>query len=121
MMYPSAVALRSPSPSGGTKTGGDHHEQAGHDPYSLAWLFTSLLLLREERGPHATGSAWLDIDGGHRLFERPVTAERLKARIRRRRVLIPVRANATELPVWLYVVGDRCTGGCKELTGGIWR
>ena len=41
----------------------------------LAWLF-SRLLLSEERGPHATGAAWLDTDGGHRLFKRPVTAER---------------------------------------------
>ena len=42
----------------------------------LAWLFTRLLLLSEERGPHATGAAWLDIDGCHRLFKRPVPAER---------------------------------------------
>jgi glucosamine 6-phosphate synthetase-like amidotransferase/phosphosugar isomerase protein len=42
----------------------------------LAWLFSRLLLLSEERGPHATGAAWLDADGGHRLFKRPVTAER---------------------------------------------
>jgi gamma-glutamylcyclotransferase (GGCT)/AIG2-like uncharacterized protein YtfP len=38
-----------------------------------------------------------------------------------RRVLVPVRTNGTVLPAWLYVVGDRWTGGCKELTGGIWR
>ena len=38
-----------------------------------------------------------------------------------RRVLVPVRTNGVELPAWLYVVGDRWTGGCKELTGGIWR
>ena len=31
----------------------------------LAWLFTRLLVLCEERGPHATGAAWLDADGGH--------------------------------------------------------
>jgi hypothetical protein len=42
----------------------------------LAWLFTRLLLLSEERGPHATGAAWRDADGGHRLFKRPATAER---------------------------------------------
>ena len=41
----------------------------------LAWLFTRLLL-SEERGPHATGAAWLDTDGCHRFFKRPVTAER---------------------------------------------
>ena len=38
-----------------------------------------------------------------------------------RRVLIPVRTNGVELPAWLYVVGDRWTGACKELTAGIWR
>ena len=38
-----------------------------------------------------------------------------------RRVLVPVRANGTGLPVWLYAMGDRWTGSFKELTGGIWR
>jgi len=38
-----------------------------------------------------------------------------------RRVLIPVRANGTMLPAWLYAVGDRWTGSFKELSGGIWR
>ena len=37
-----------------------------------------------------------------------------------RRVLVPVRANGTGLPVWLYVPGDRWTGSFKELTVGIW-
>lgn len=41
----------------------------------LTWLFTRLLVLSEERGPHATGTAWLDTDGGHRLIKRPMTAE----------------------------------------------
>ena len=41
----------------------------------LAWLFTRLLVLSGERGPHATGAAWLNLDGEHRLFKRPVTAE----------------------------------------------
>ncbi len=40
----------------------------------LTELFTRLLLLSEERGPHATGAAWLNRDGEHRLFKRPVTA-----------------------------------------------
>jgi glucosamine 6-phosphate synthetase-like amidotransferase/phosphosugar isomerase protein len=40
----------------------------------LAQLFTRLLLLSEERGPHATGAAWLNLDGEHRLFKRPVAA-----------------------------------------------
>ena len=38
-----------------------------------------------------------------------------------RRVLVPVRASGTRLPVWLYAMGDRWTGSFKELTGGIWR
>lgn len=38
-----------------------------------------------------------------------------------RRVLVPIRANGTVFPVWLYTVGDRWTGSFKELTGGIWR
>ena len=40
----------------------------------LAWLFTRLLVLSESRGPHATGVAWLNRDGEHRLFKRPVSA-----------------------------------------------
>ena len=42
----------------------------------LAWLFTQLLVLNEPRGPHATGVAWLNRDGEHRLFKRPVRASR---------------------------------------------
>lgn len=38
-----------------------------------------------------------------------------------RRVLVPVRINGTGLPAWLYMMGDRWTGACKELTAGIWR
>jgi len=40
----------------------------------LAWLFTRLLVMSEGRGPHATGVAWLNRDGEHRLFKRPVSA-----------------------------------------------
>ncbi len=43
----------------------------------LAWLFSQLLELSEERGPHATGVAWLKSDGEHNLFKRPVEASRL--------------------------------------------
>ena len=42
----------------------------------LAWLFTQLLVLNERRGPHATGVAWLNRDGEHKLFKRPVRASR---------------------------------------------
>lgn len=38
-----------------------------------------------------------------------------------RRVLIPVRANATLLPAWLYIVGDHWIGSFKDLSGGVWR
>lgn len=41
----------------------------------LTWLFTRLLVLSEQRGPHATGAAWLDLEGNHRIFKRPVIAE----------------------------------------------
>ena len=40
----------------------------------LARLFTRLLLLSEELGPHATGAAWLNRDGEYHLFKRPLTA-----------------------------------------------
>ncbi len=53
---------------------GEKRRRAEEREY-LAWLFTRLLVLSEERGPHATGAAWLKIDGGHRLFKRPVTPE----------------------------------------------
>lgn len=42
----------------------------------LAWLFSQLLELSEERGPHATGMAWLKRGGQHKLFKRPVEASR---------------------------------------------
>ena len=41
---------------------------------NLAWLFTRLLVMSECRGPHATGVAWLNRDGEHRLFKRPARA-----------------------------------------------
>jgi len=40
----------------------------------LTWVFTRLLELSEERGPHATGVAWVSREGEHRLFKRPVPA-----------------------------------------------
>ena len=42
----------------------------------LAWLFTELLVMSEKRGPHATGVVWLNRDGDHQLFKRPVPASR---------------------------------------------
>lgn len=40
----------------------------------LTWVFTRALELSEERGPHATGIAWVNREGEHRLFKRPVPA-----------------------------------------------
>lgn len=41
----------------------------------LTRLFTDLLVISRRRGPHATGVAWLNRDGKHRLFKRPIPAE----------------------------------------------
>lgn len=54
---------------------GERRRRAEERAYPT-WLFTCLLVLSEERGPHAIGAAWLDTDGRPRLFKQPVTAER---------------------------------------------
>ena len=41
----------------------------------LRQLFTELLVISRRRGPHATGLAWINCDGEHRLFKRPLPAE----------------------------------------------
>jgi len=38
-----------------------------------------------------------------------------------RRVIVLIQAGGAVIPAWLYVVGDRWTGGLKELSSGIWR
>jgi len=43
----------------------------------LTWMFTHLLVLSEERGSDATGIAWVNRDGEHRLFKRPAPATEL--------------------------------------------
>lgn len=40
----------------------------------LTWAFTRILEMSEERGSHATGIAWVNRDGKHRLFKRPIPA-----------------------------------------------
>jgi glucosamine 6-phosphate synthetase-like amidotransferase/phosphosugar isomerase protein len=40
----------------------------------LAEVFTRLLELSEERGPHATGVAWVNRDGEHALLKHPLPA-----------------------------------------------
>jgi glucosamine 6-phosphate synthetase-like amidotransferase/phosphosugar isomerase protein len=42
-------------------------------------LFTRLLVLSEHRGPHASGAAWLDASGAHRLYKTPQAASRFVA------------------------------------------
>lgn len=41
----------------------------------LSQLFTELLVMSRRRGPHPTGIAWINRDGEHRLFKRPLPAE----------------------------------------------
>lgn len=48
--------------------------RTGEEIDYLTWVFTRLLELSEERGPHATGIAWINREGEHRLFKRPVPA-----------------------------------------------
>ena len=43
----------------------------------LTWQFTRLLVMSEGLGPHATGVAWLNRDGEHALFKRPMRASQL--------------------------------------------
>jgi len=43
----------------------------------LRELFIRMLLHSEERGPHASGLAWLKTDGSHRIFKRPMRANEL--------------------------------------------
>ena len=43
----------------------------------LREVFIRMLLHSEERGPHASGLAWLKTDGGHRIFKRPMRAHEL--------------------------------------------
>ncbi len=43
----------------------------------ITWAFTRFLELSEERGPHATGMAWVNKAGEHRLFKRPIPASEL--------------------------------------------
>lgn len=40
-------------------------------------VFIRMLLCSEERGPHASGMAWLRTDGDFRLFKRPIRAHQL--------------------------------------------
>ncbi len=43
----------------------------------LREVFIRMLLHSEERGPHASGLAWLKADGSHRIFKRPMRAHEL--------------------------------------------
>ena len=50
----------------------------------LRELFIRMLLHSEERGPHASGLAWLKTDGSHRIFKRPMRAHELCTKNRSR-------------------------------------
>ena len=76
-----------------------------------------------------TGAPWGPVYGELLTFDDPET--RLPAIDRLegfhpggpclyRRVLVPAQVNGAGLPAWLYVAGDRWTGACKPLNGGIW-
>ena len=49
-------------------------ERGSEEIRHLQKLFIYLLLRSEGRGPHATGAAWLERDGEHRIYKRPVRA-----------------------------------------------
>ncbi len=51
-------------------------KRSGRELKRLAEVFTHLLVLSEPRGPHATGAAWMNADGEHGLFKRPMPASR---------------------------------------------
>lgn len=46
------------------------------DMAAVQELFTRLLVLSEHRGPHATGAAWMDASGSHRVLKAPQPASR---------------------------------------------
>lgn len=52
---------------------GRKKRRAGEREY-LKEVFTRLLVLSEPRGPHATGLAWVNDDGEHRIFKAPLPA-----------------------------------------------
>ena len=105
----------------------------------LADVATQALVAARMRDPeptpdrllkNATGAPWAPVYGELLTFDDPETRlpsiDRLEGfhhgnPCLYRRVLVPVRASGTRLPVWLYAMGDRWTGSFKELTGGIWR
>ncbi|MCP9443515.1 MAG: gamma-glutamylcyclotransferase [Nitrospira sp.] len=79
---------------------------------------------------NATGAPWGPVYGELLTFDDPESRipaiDRLEGfhpggQSLYKRVLVPLRTKETVLSAWLYMVGDRWTGGCKELTAGIWR
>lgn len=63
----------------------------------LQKLFLYLLLKSEERGPHATGAAWLDGGGKHRICKRPVKASEFV----RDRIFTQLLAGVSGRTTWL--------------------
>lgn len=63
----------------------------------LQKIFIYLLLRSEERGPHATGAAWLDCSGKHRIFKRPIRASKFV----RERAVAELLAGLSGRTTWL--------------------
>ena len=67
------------------------------DLQDLRLVFELLLLHSEVRGPHATGVAWLKLNGDYRLFKEPVPAHQLVERGPYRDLLAGVDSQTTVL------------------------
>jgi glucosamine 6-phosphate synthetase-like amidotransferase/phosphosugar isomerase protein len=67
------------------------------DLADLRTLFELLLLHSEVRGPHATGLAWLKVNGDYRLFKEPLPARELVERGPFRQALAEVGSDTTLL------------------------
>lgn len=71
--------------------------RTGRELKRWAEVFTRLLVLSEPRGPHATGVAWMNADGEHELFKRPVPASRFVEEQRYARLLEGMDGRVTVL------------------------
>ncbi len=71
--------------------------RSGRELKRLAETFTRLLELSEERGPHATGAAWVNAEGEYDLFKGPVPASRFVKRSEYARLLAGIDSRTTVL------------------------
>lgn len=63
----------------------------------IRWAFTRMLELSEERGPHATGMAWVKTDGSHQIYKQPIRAHELVREKLFQELLEQVDTNTTVL------------------------